>query len=381
VALVVGMGVWQKVFAGQIQNRSLSGYGRYGLSLGAGMVIGMALSFSSFIDNSAAFRDSSLLGTLAFNALLAILLLVSLFLIFRWIATGASVWLETVTDAGNLRGMTFFGLLTTGVLMSFWVGGFYLLYVFGYQIIARIALIFAPSLQRLSPFEGLGLSIVTESIVASITLFTILFTLPMLLFIVIWVFPLLSKLRKSRTRLQDIFIEPNQAVDLPAKTHSQLRPFWAFLTGLLVAAGFLVVITLLRVVLHVALSPDTRTTPQWIFNFRILLMGLAILVQVILTMVVSAAIKALGWAHGLFAAFVAGCLMAMGLAFLPELGDCIPILALQNPASCSNFFEGSLSLWLGPILVLGWVFSVLPAFMASWSGEFVRSFVARPSPS
>jgi hypothetical protein len=195
------------------------------------------------------------------------------------------------------------------------------------------------------------------------------------------VFPLLSKLRKSRNSLQDVFIEPNQAVDLPAKTHSHLRPFWAFLTGLLVAVGFLVVITLLRVVLHFAVNPATRTTTQWVFNFRILLMGLAIVVQVVLAMVVSATIKALGWAHGLFAAFVAGCLMAMGLAFLPELGDCLPILALQNPASCSNFFEGSLSLWLGPILVLGWVCSVLPAFIASWSGAYFRSLTARPSPS
>jgi hypothetical protein len=264
-------------------------------------------------------------------------------------------------------------------MLSFWVGGFYLLYVFGYEVVFQFTILFAPSLQRLSEFEGLGLSIFTESIFASITLLTILFATPMLLFIVIWMFPLLSRLRKSRTSLQNIFIGQNQAVYLPAETHSQLRPFLAFLTGLLGAIGFLVLIVLLRVLLHYAVDPATLTTPQWVLNFRILLIGLAIVVQIILAIAVSLAIKALGWAHGLFAAFIAGCLIAIGLAVLPELGDCIPILSLGNSASCSNFLEGNLALWWGPILVLGWVFSVLPAFIASWSGSFIRSLTTKPS--
>jgi hypothetical protein len=93
---------------------------------------------------------------------------------------------------------------------------------------------------------------------------------------------------------------------------------------------------------------------------------MAIAMQVILAIAVSVTIKTLGWAHGLFAAFIAGLLIAIGLALLPELGDCIAILSLGKSASCSNFLEGNLALWLGPILVLGWVFSVLPAFIASW---------------
>jgi hypothetical protein len=128
-----------------------------------------------------------------------------------------------------------------------WVGGFYLLYEFGYEVIFRFALLFAPALQRLNEFEGLGLSLFTESIVASITLLTILFTTPMVLFIVFWVLPLLSKLRKSRTRIENIFIGQDQAVYLPARIHSELRPYRSFLTGLLVAIGFLAIMILLRV--------------------------------------------------------------------------------------------------------------------------------------
>jgi hypothetical protein len=125
----------------------------------------------------------------------------------------------------------------------------------------------------------------------------------------------------------------------------------------------------------------TRTTPQWVFNFRIILIGLALVIQIVLAAAVSATVRALGWAHGLFAAFVAGLLISIGLAILPEIGDCISILSLGTAASCGNFLEANLALWVGPILVLGWVFSVIPAFIASWSGSFVRSLNVRPSPS
>jgi hypothetical protein len=381
VASVVGIGVWQKVFANQIHDRVLSGFGRYGLSLGTGMLIGMTISFSSFVEASSAFANSSVFGTLAFNIFVGILLLISLFLIFRWVAMGAAVWLETVTTPRDVRGMTVFGLLTTGVMMSFWAVGFYLLIKFGYEFVFRFALIFVPVLQRQSEFEGLGLSLYTESVVASITLLTILFNTPMLLFIAVWLFPLLSKLRKSRTIIQNVFVREKQALNLPAKTHPQLRPFSALLAGLLVAFGFLFLITMLRVWLHFTVDLNTRLTSQWIFNFRIFLIGLAIVVQVMLAVFLSATMKAFGWAHGLFAAFIAGLLLSIGFAILPEIGDCISILRLGNPSSCVNFLEMNLALWVSPILVLGWAFSLLPAFVASWAGSFVRSLISRPSPS
>ncbi|HJS20074.1 MAG TPA: M48 family metalloprotease, partial [Anaerolineales bacterium] len=95
VASVVGVGVWQKVFVGQVRSRKLSGYGRYGLSLGAGLVLGISFSFSAFIENSLAFSYSSPGLAVLFNVFLGMVLLASLFLLFRWVALGADVWLET----------------------------------------------------------------------------------------------------------------------------------------------------------------------------------------------------------------------------------------------------------------------------------------------
>ena len=381
VVSVVGLGIWEKVFASQIRGQSLSGFGRSGLSLGAGMLVGIALSLSSFLENSILFTNASLWVTIAFDLLLSTLLLISLFLIFRWVAVGASVWLETVTNPRNLHGMTLFGLLTTGVMISFWIAGFYFLYEFGYEVVFRFAVLFAPALQRLSEFESLGLSLYTESIMLSITLLGILFIGPMLLFIVIWIFPLLSRLRKSRTSVQHVFIEEQETAYLPAKVHSQLRPFVAFLAGLIVAIGFLVIVTLLRVALHFLVDAETRATPQWLVNFRIIQIGLAIFVQVLLTIILSASIKALGWAHGLLAALVAGLLMAIGMAILIEIADCIPILQLGKPFSCANFFEADFQTWIGQIAALGWFFSLVPAFITFWIGNLFRKSFSRPSPA
>jgi Zn-dependent protease with chaperone function len=381
VVSIVGLGVWEKVFASQVHGQKLYGFGRSGLSLGAGMLTGMALSFSSFIENSISFTGSSTGFTILFNILVGILFLISLFLIFRWVATGAFVWLETVNNEGSLRRVTSLGLFTTGVMMSFWVGGFYLLFRFGYEVVFQIALLFFPALQQVPEFSGLGLSLYTESILASLMLLPILLTFPMLLFTPIWLFPLLSRLRKSRINLQNVFIEEGKTMYMPAKIHSQLRPFSAFLAGVIVATGFLVIMALLRVLLHFMVDQETRTTLQWLANFRIIQIGLAIFWQVILAIILSAVIKALGWAHGLFAALVAGGVISLGIAALIEIGDCVSILQLGEPSSCINFLEANIATWIGPIIVLGWFFSLLPAFIASWIGSLLRNQSATLSPS
>ncbi len=225
--------------------------------------------------------------------------------------------------------------------MSFWVSGFYLLYKFGYEVVFTLAKLFIPALQRMSEFSGLGLSIYTELILSSLVLLPILLTIPILWFIIVWTFPLLASMRRSRTKLEHVFIEGDVVAQVPAKIHPALRPFATFLTGFIFAVGFIGMIALLRVVLHFAVGEDVRTTNQWLFNFRILQIGLAILLQILLAMIIALFIKQLGWAHGIFAAFVAGFVIPFGLFLLPELSDCISILQLGTPLSCSNFLEGS----------------------------------------
>jgi hypothetical protein len=271
--------------------------------------------------------------------------------------------------------------LITGLVMSLWTGGFYLLQQFGYDAVFVLAFALVPSLQRVSNFEGLGLSLLTESIMSYLILAPILLTSPVLLSTILWIFPLLSKSRKSRTSLQNIFLGDHGSISLPAKIHPQLSPLPAFLAGVEVAAIFIGIVALVRIVLHFSIDESTLTTPQWIFNFRIIQIGTAILVQILLAVVVSMLIKQLGWAHGLFAAFVAGCLIAIGLIMLPELGDCISIFRLGKSYSCSNFLESDFSFWLNSIIILGTFFSMLPAFITSWVSTLFRNLTTKPSAS
>jgi hypothetical protein len=133
--------------------------------------------------------------------------------------------------------------------------------------------------------------------------------------------------------------------------------------------------------LHFIVDQEIRTTPQWLVNFRIIQISLAIFLQVILAIILSAAIKAFGWAHGLFEALVAGGLISLGIAALIEIGDCVSILQLGQPSSCINFLEANIATWIDPILVLGWFFSLLPAFIASWVGSLLRNQSTTLSPS
>ena len=144
IVYVVGLGVWQKIFANQVLHQKGSGFGRYGLSLGLGMLMGTSLSFSAFIENSVTYANSSIVTALISEILLGILFLISLFLFFRWVAVGAIVWLETVTDPVSLRRVTSFGLLVTKLVMSLWTGGYYVLRKFGYEVILPLALSLIP---------------------------------------------------------------------------------------------------------------------------------------------------------------------------------------------------------------------------------------------
>jgi len=379
VVAVVGLGVWQKVFASQVRGQPLSGFGRSGLSLGVGMLTGISLSFTAFTENSIALDWSPLVIVFLFNIFLGVLFLISLFLIFRWVALSASIWLETVTNPDNLRRVTAFGLFTTGIMMSFWVVGFYILYGFGAQVSFTLALAFTPALQRLSTLEGLGLNIIAESILASFTGLPLVLTLPILLFIVIWLFPLLSRLRTSRTSLQGIFVPDSGPFYMPTRFHPQLRPFAAFLAGLVIALGLLALAALARVWFHIGMGQEISKPPQWMFNFNIVQALLAILAQVALASIVALSVRSLGWAHGLLSAFVAGFLMSIGLALLPELGDCISIFRLGESLSCTNFREGNLLFWFGAITVLGGFCSLLPAFFASWIGSLIRRQTSKPA--
>jgi hypothetical protein len=176
-----------------------------------------------------------------------------------------------------------------------------------------------------------------------------------------------------------MFLDETETTGVNMPTHSSLRPLLAFLAGLVVAIVFTMLIALIRILIHFGVDEAIRTALPWSFNFRLVQFGLAIFTQVLLACLIALFFKRLGWAHGLFAAFVAACFICFGLVFLIELSDCISIFRTGRAYSCANFLEEDLFLWAGPIIVMGSFLSFLPAFVMSWVGSLVRTLFSKTS--
>lgn len=390
--LAIGIGVWQAVFSARVLNKKISGMGRLGLIVGLGMLVGLSISFSSILLPSesgyASLAGSSTpfavdwipdaIANQVFEVLWRITFLVGLFFIFKWTATCASIWLETVSNQSNLRYITSLCLLLTAGLMAYWSGIAISLQKLGYLFpLFLIGLLTTLG----STFSSLEVSNATKWILNITTVLQVLSGFVFPLFILVWILPLAARLRALRTKLQSPFLAYEGTVDLPVTRYPHIHPFSTFLTGLAVGLGFLLTVALLRMFLHSFVPENDRLTQSWSLSIRLVQAYLAIFTQILLTIFISPFRKQIGWAHGLFAAFVAGCVMYAGIVGLEELGDCLSIFKLTKAYSCLNFFDsGGISLYF-PILLLGTSLSFPFAFIASWIGSTLRTLWARPSPS
>lgn len=380
--LAIGIGIWQRVFANRFLDKKVSGIGRLGLCFGLGMLLGLAVSFSSIVTTSTdptllfGFNgNSDAIANGIFQILWRILFLIGLFMLFKWMAVSASVWLETVSNQKHLQGVISFGLLITAGVMFFWIGTIISLQKFG-----------LPLVQLLWDFLSSLLPVLVDSSLSNLTKWVLntttalqvyfAFSLPFLVFL--WTFPLAARLRKSRTKMQNLFIGNNEVADLSAKQHPYLRPFWAFLAGLATSFCFILFIAFLRLFLLYKVAENVRMTNEWEIQIGFIQIYLAIFTQVALAVLVSVFSKHLGWAHGLFAAFVAGCLIQLGIVGLYELSDCVSILSLTRPYTCVNPFD-TFSKFVS-IVILGTSFSFPLVLVASWISSSFRNLFSTPSP-
>lgn len=117
---VAGIGVWRGTFAALARGKPPRGSGRLGLALGLGAVLGQAASFSAY---AVAKREQALRGMdlLVSYAWWGGLLVVSLFLFFRWVASGASTWLEVAMAGRSPRPFYRWGLALAGGLLAIWL--------------------------------------------------------------------------------------------------------------------------------------------------------------------------------------------------------------------------------------------------------------------
>jgi len=304
---VVGSGAWRTTFAALVRGEAPSGAGRLGIALGLGIGLGQILSFEAVaggVEQSTPINPALFLG---FNVLWVALLVASLFFLLRWIVVGASLWMGTATTRRSLRLAYVSGLIVASGLLALWIGVLFLFRDFAEVLSSEIL----PSLTLVRPL-----------------------ILPAL--IALWAFPLAACLRRNRVASSsesgwEFLDPPPQRPALPRQV--PCRPGLAIKIGLVGGLIFCVLLLVLHAWWQLGVPEATRNTDEAKLMFAFAQVAVAALMQAGVATFVAVRVKRLGGVHGLFAAFVAGCAMTVGILGLNLLFGEASIPGLRGQCS------------------------------------------------
>jgi Zn-dependent protease with chaperone function len=287
---VVGLGAWRTTFAALERGKARRNLGLLGLGLGLGILLGVTLAFTTAIP--LATPEVLSIAELAFNIAWGLLLLISLFFFVKWIATGASAWLEVAIASRSPRFHYIVGLTIAGGVLVIWLGFLFYIHTLGVTVLYLLV----------SPL-GVLWSIVQHP-------------LTLIGLVSLWAFPLAAW--SSRQRVDSLSGSSWAVMDgtlqqpiLMRKT--RFRPGIALAMGLLAGLLYCVFLLFVRIGLRISLSESVRSTEEFRLIFFLAQVGIAAVFQTGVAAIVAAWVRRWGAVHGLFSAFVAGCVMTIGI--------------------------------------------------------------------
>ncbi|MGD8405201.1 MAG: M48 family metalloprotease [Anaerolineales bacterium] len=331
---VVGSGVWRSTFLTMVRGKSRRGVGYLGLGVGLGAILGQNLNIIAY-----SLREGASLGSInwfqsfSLNVIWNIVLLVSLLLFVYWFAVGASTWLEVAINSKSPRPFYRLGLAVAGLLLALWFAFLFFSYPGGIE--SNISLISYSALIR-TPYTFLGL-------------------------IMLWSFPLAAwfwqrRVSASVGSIWAFLDPPPRLLRLPLKP--PLRLGRAFLLGLLGGGLFCVLSFIFSLGLIFILSDDMLVS--WAVYGQAVL---SVLIQVGVSAVVAIRIKRLSGLHGLFAALVAGFVMAVGASVI------YVFLSILSGTPISDYIQsppyGTILLIMSLVINFGTLFTIPTAWGSS----------------
>lgn len=328
---VVGVATLRATFANLLNGKALPDMLRVSLVLTLGLLLGQALSlFNASTDpltNFGYFTDIGFLfsgqltraysfSQLGALVLWSLLLLILLFLFLRWLVVSAETWLRVAMSIITLRRGYWTGIIISGIMLGILFGQFYSLRIeFPLFTTSDFASLPAPVVAMLALLPDPSIFIV---------------------FTCLWAYPLATWFwRKQRLRpfqqgweyLEPLSQTEAQVRPLASLHRAPLRPGLALLVGLGGGLAFLVLFSIFigkapvgSVAQHLGLAvPQFLSTvlQQTGITMSMALIGIATGTAAI----VSAWVPRLGAIHGLFTAFVVGCIGAIEMLAYMHMFD------------------------------------------------------------
>lgn len=301
---VVGSSVWRAALAALVRRTMPRGTGRLALGLGLGLLLGQILSLAAFALSTSKFALTGL-NLFVFDILWIGVVMISSWFFLYWIAAGASTWMEVAVASRSPLPAYRVGLIIAGIWLTVWLGLLFYVYpvsAAGNEIPLSALLDYVTKQYHISAPEALLLLV--EAAITGI----LNNPLTLLAFISIWAFPLAAwfwrKRRASTPGSGWVFLDPSP-LTLPRQL--PLRPGFALTIGMVGGVISCALLLLLGFVLHSSVTDDEYL--NWIITGQPLV---AAAMQAIVAAIVAGRVRRLGSLHGLFAAFVAGCVITAG---------------------------------------------------------------------
>jgi Zn-dependent protease with chaperone function len=309
---IIGLGIWRSTFVTIVRNQHSVEAGKLGIGLGLGMIFGQLLSFDNIVSNQKVLGLEKFDWTMqftssAFNILWSVLLLVSLYYFFKWIAVSASVWLRVAIYSRSPYSFYISGLTISGLWLTLWFGIIFLIRN------ADVYLRFPNSIVTLLSL----ILIFLPAVIVQITLQP----LTLIALVSLWAFPMNACLWRDYITNSTSFPKwgflDKPPTQLHLQHHKQLQIHYAFVRGLKGGLMYCVLMLALRLGLHFFVPESVRNT-DWFKLILILAVPIsfAALMQAVIAIKTARRVKNLHSIHGLFSAFNAGCIMTLGILVL-----------------------------------------------------------------
>jgi Zn-dependent protease with chaperone function len=346
---ILGLGIWRAAFAKLILGNISIGKGR----LAFGITLGILVDYFM--------RQTNTVLKIFLILFWSGILFLALYALFHWIASTAESWLEVAASLSSPRRIYLMNLAFAVIISST---------VFTW-LLMNLGVIETTSPTDLLQAAGL-IFLVFGTLFVSVTNPFVWLALASL-----WAVPMAAWFWRKQAMFVKTaswaYLDSPQLEELqPHSIASSWQPGFAIQIGIKLGILYCGILLIIRILVRVSgLGDVINGNDSYQLAYIYVWVVLAVLMQIGAAVVVSGKVKKISWAHGLFAAFVGGCVMTIGILAINTL------LRIMDGKIVSIAVGGGLEpalVWqvFSQVINFGTFFALIPAIVASTRAERKR---------